>query len=150
MTGARLAPTPETSLAAPELFAGGDSLRVSGERSSFWACVLAAPVAIALVGIAFPSVSVSEFVLLIVGAMLFVSVGRGRLLGSSIRIDGRQLPEIDRLVSCIAGRLGVATPQIFIRDDFFIPIAAVGVATRTHSCFRANISITYGRANSLF
>ena len=59
--------------------------------------------------------------------MLFVSVGRGRLLGSSIRIDGRQLPEIDRLVGSIAARLGVATPQIFIRDDFFVPIAAVGV-----------------------
>lgn len=83
--------------------------------------------AIALVGIAFPSVSVSEFVLLVVGALLFVSVGRGRLLGSSIRIDDRQLPEIDRLVRSIAARLGVATPHIFIRDDFFVPIAAVGV-----------------------
>jgi Zn-dependent protease with chaperone function/uncharacterized RDD family membrane protein YckC len=90
-------------------------------------CLLASPVVIALVGLAFPSVSVSEFVLLIVGAMLFVSVGRGRLLGSSIRIDGRQLPEIDRLVSAIAAKLDVATPQIFIRDDFFVPIAAVGV-----------------------
>jgi uncharacterized RDD family membrane protein YckC len=49
------------------------------------------------------------------------------LLGSSIRIDGRQLPEIDRLVSAIAAKLDVATPQIFIRDDFFVPIAAVGV-----------------------
>lgn len=109
------------------LFTGPESLRVPGERRAFWLSLLMAPLAIALIGLAFPSVSLSEFVLLIVGAMLFVSLGRGRLLGSSIRIDGRQMPEIDRLVTDLAARLGIAAPQIFIRDDIFVPIAAVGV-----------------------
>jgi uncharacterized RDD family membrane protein YckC len=108
-------------------FAGPDSLRVGGERLAFWLCIVSAPIVIALAGSVFPSVSLSAFILLVVGAMLYVSIGRGRLLGSSIRIDGRQMPEIDALVRDIAARLGIASPQIFIRDEFFVPIAAVGV-----------------------
>ncbi len=109
------------------MFSGPGSLCVAGERRAFWLSLLGAPLVIGLIGLAFPSVSLSEFVLLVVGAMLFVSLGRGRLLGSSIRIDGRQMPEIDTLVGNIAARLDVPVPQIFIRDDFFVPIVAVGV-----------------------
>jgi Zn-dependent protease with chaperone function len=109
-----------------ELFSGKDSLRVAGETRLFWTCILAAPLTIALVSLVFPSVSFSEFVLLIVGGMVFVSIARGRLLGSSIRIDGRQLPDLDLLAREVSARLGVATPQIFVRDDPFVPIAAVG------------------------
>jgi hypothetical protein len=75
----------------------------------------------------FPSVSFSEFVLLIVGGMVFVSISRGRLLGSSIRIEGRQLPEIQRLTDEVAARLGMHSPQVFVRDDPAVPIAAVGL-----------------------
>ena len=109
------------------MFAGPASLRVRGETRAFWLCTIAAPLTLALISLVFPSVSLSEFLLLIVGGMLFVSIARGRLLGSSIRIDGRQLPELDALAREVAGRLGVATPQIFVRDDPFVPIAAVGI-----------------------
>ena len=109
------------------LFTGAQSVRVAGESRALWLCMLAAPLVIALASIVFHSVSLSAFVLLIVGGMVFVSMGRGRLLGSSIRIDGRQMPDINALVTSVAGRLDVAVPQIFIRDDFFTPIAAVGV-----------------------
>jgi Zn-dependent protease with chaperone function/uncharacterized RDD family membrane protein YckC len=108
------------------LFSGESSLRVRSERRAFWICTLATPLSIALVSLVFPSVSFSEFVLLIVGGMVFVSIGRGRLLGSSILIDGRQLPELDALAREMSARLGVLTPQIFVRDDPFVPIAAVG------------------------
>ena len=110
-----------------DLFSGETSLRAPGEQRAFWACTLAAPITIALLSLVFPSVSFSEFVLLIVGGMLFVSIGRGRLLGSSIRIDGRQLPELDALAIEVAAQLHVAPPQIFVRDDPFVPIAAVGI-----------------------
>jgi Zn-dependent protease with chaperone function len=110
-----------------ELFVGPDTLRVRGERRSLWGCILASPIVIALVRIVFPGVSVSEFVLLIALGLVFVSVARGRLLGSSIRIEGRQLPEIAELTRELALRLGMPPPQVFVRDDPFVPIAAVGV-----------------------
>ena len=110
-----------------DLFAGESSLRVKGETGALWACIIAAPVTIALISLVFPSVSFSEFILLIVGGMVFVSIGRGRLLGSSIRIEGRQLPELDTVAREVAAILGVAKPQIFVRDDPFVPIAAVGI-----------------------
>jgi uncharacterized RDD family membrane protein YckC len=72
-------------------------------------------------------VSLSEFVLLIAAGLVFVSIGRGRLLGSSIRIEGRQLPEIGELTESLAARLGMPAPPVFVRDDPFVPIASVGI-----------------------
>ncbi len=85
------------------------------------------PAQIALVGAFLESVSLSGFVLFVVAGMVFVSVGRGRLLGSSIRIDAHQMPEIDELVRTLAARLGVEPPQIFVRDDLFLATTAVGI-----------------------
>jgi len=112
---------------AADLFTGRDSLRVSGETKALWLCALAAPLTIALVGAFLESVTFSGFVLLIVAGMVFVSVGRGRLLGSSIRIDGRQMPEIQELVHTLAARLRITPPQIFVRDDLFLATTAVGI-----------------------
>ncbi len=109
------------------LFIGPATLRVRGEHAALWACALAAPLTLALIGAFLESVTFSGFVLLIVAGMVFVSVGRGRLLGSSIRIDGRQMPEIDALVHEIATRLDIEPPQIFVRDDPFQAIATVGL-----------------------
>jgi Zn-dependent protease with chaperone function/uncharacterized RDD family membrane protein YckC len=109
------------------LFEGPDSLRVRGERRAFWCCLAAAPVTIALVGTIFPSVSMSEFILLIVGGLAFVSISRGKLIGSSIRIDETQLPELYAIAREVAERLGMATPHVFVRDDPFVPITAAGV-----------------------
>jgi hypothetical protein len=69
----------------------------------------------------------SELALLVVGGMVFVSISRGRLLGSSIRIDAGQFPEVFAIVERAAVRLGIETPQVFIRDDVFVPITAVGI-----------------------
>jgi Zn-dependent protease with chaperone function/uncharacterized RDD family membrane protein YckC len=86
-----------------------------------------APLAIALISLVIPGASVSSFVLLIAAGLVFVSIGRGRLLGSSVRIDGRQLPEIAELTRDLSARLGMPAPQVFVRDDPFVPIAAVGI-----------------------
>ena len=108
------------------LFSGPHSLRVPSENGSLWLCLLSAPLTIALIGLIFHSVSVSEFALLIVGGMVYVSISRGRLLGSSVRIHARQFPEVHAIVEETAARLGINPPQIFARDDVFVPIAAVG------------------------
>jgi Zn-dependent protease with chaperone function/uncharacterized RDD family membrane protein YckC len=109
------------------LFEGRDSLRVPGERAALWGCLGAAPLTIALASVVFPGVSFSEFVLLVVGGLAFVSISRGKLLGSSIRIDERQLPELNAIVIDVATRLGMTPPQVFVRDDPFVPIAATGI-----------------------
>ncbi len=109
------------------LFEGAQSLRVRGEHRALWGCLLAAPITLGLVSLVFPGVSVSEFILLVVGGMAFVSISRGKLIGSSIRIDERQLPELHAIARDVAARLGMTTPQIFVRDDPFVPISAVGI-----------------------
>ena len=109
------------------LFKGPDSVRARGERAALVWCLLLMPLSIALISAIFKSVSMSELALLVVGGMVFVSISRGRLLGSSIRIDAGQFPEVFAIVERAAVRLGIETPQVFIRDDVFVPITAVGI-----------------------
>ena len=111
----------------PELFSGPFSLRTPGERGTLRMCILAAPVTIGLIGLLIKSVTISDMILLVVVGMVYVSLSRGRLLGSSIRIHERQLPELHSIVESTAKELGITPPQIFVRDDAFVPIAAVGV-----------------------
>ncbi len=110
------------------LFDGPQSLRVAGERRALWWCLLFAPATLALIGIFFPSVSLSEFVLLIVGGVVFVAISRGRLLGSSVRIHANQFAEIHALVDRLSAKLGIPPPLIFLRDDPFVAFAAVGIS----------------------
>ena len=114
-------------MVADALLAGPQAVRVRGERVALGCCILAAPTTLALASLVLPTLSFSQFLLLAVGGMLFVSIGRGRLLGSSVRIEGRQLPELAEIVRDVAARLDVAVPQIFVRDDPFVAIAAVGI-----------------------
>ncbi len=110
-----------------ELFAEPYSLRVRGERVAFWLCVLAAPLAILILSKVFQGLSIQEFILLIVAGLAFVSITRGRLIGSSIRINERQFPELYGIACDVARRIGMPVPQVFVRDDPFVPIASVGV-----------------------
>ncbi len=110
-----------------ELFTGPMSVRVRAERAALIWSILLAPLSIAAIGLIFKSVTASGLILLIVAGMVYVSIARGRLLGSSVRIDDRQFPEVFAIVERIAARLGIAPPLVFIRDDVFVPIAAVGI-----------------------
>jgi len=109
------------------LFKGPESVRFGGERAALIWSLLLLPMTLGLIGAIFRSISASELALLVVGGMVYVSISRGRLLGSSIRIGAGQFPEVFAIVERAAARLGVATPQIFIRDDVFVPISAVGM-----------------------
>jgi Zn-dependent protease with chaperone function/uncharacterized RDD family membrane protein YckC len=113
--------------AEPALFSGPWSVRVPRERWALTVCLLSAPITIALVGLLFKAVTYSDMVLLIVAGMAYVSISRGRSLGSSIHVHGRQFPELHALVASVAERLGVPAPEIFVRDEFFVPITAVGL-----------------------
>ncbi|MBD5606548.1 MAG: RDD family protein [Candidatus Eremiobacteraeota bacterium] len=109
------------------LFAKPDSLRATGENVALWACIVAAPTTILIASVVFPSVSFSEFILLIVVGLAFVSISRGRLIGSSIRVDDRQFPELHAIACDVSARLGMRVPQVFVRDDPFVPITAAGI-----------------------
>jgi Zn-dependent protease with chaperone function len=100
---------------------------VPGEWTAFVLCLLFAPFVIGLIGLLFHSVTVSDVVLLVVGGMVFVSISRGRLLGSSVRVEPRQLPELHAIVERTSALLGIEAPQIFVRDDPNVPIASVGI-----------------------
>jgi Zn-dependent protease with chaperone function/uncharacterized RDD family membrane protein YckC len=114
-------------LGPPGLFDGPQSVRYPGENRALVTCTVCAPIVIGLISLFLPSFTISEFVLLIAAGLVFVSIARGRLIGSSIRVEARQFPELADMVDDLAGRLGIAAPQVFIRDEQTVPIAAAGV-----------------------
>jgi len=103
----------------PALFSGPWSVRVPRERWALAMCLLSAPITIALIGLLFKAVTYSDMVLLIVAGMAYVSISRGRSLGSSIRVHGRQFPELHALVASVAERLGVPLRQIAVGGRSF-------------------------------
>jgi Zn-dependent protease with chaperone function/uncharacterized RDD family membrane protein YckC len=82
---------------------------------------------LSVIGYVFHGVSPTQVALLFVGGMIFVSLARGRLLGSSIRVRREEFPELIAIVERAARRLGIATPQTFIRDDYLVPVNSIGL-----------------------
>jgi hypothetical protein len=76
------------------LFEGTTSVRVPGESQALVWCTVMAPITIGVAHIVLPSLTISEFVLLIAAGLVFVAIARGRLIGSSIRVEPRQFPEL--------------------------------------------------------
>ncbi|MDQ2679785.1 MAG: RDD family protein [Candidatus Eremiobacteraeota bacterium] len=111
----------------PELFSGPTSVRVRSERTAFWLTILFAPLGAFIVGgLIHEELGVSQVALLIVFVMIYVTLARGRLIGSSVRIHEQQFPEIFSIVKRCAAMLQVPMPAVFLREDIFVPIVAVG------------------------
>jgi Zn-dependent protease with chaperone function len=68
-----------------------------------------------------------EVALLIVVGMLYVTLSRGRLLGGSIRVHAGQFGHVYEIVEECSRKMRMATPQVFVRDDPFVPIVGVGI-----------------------
>jgi len=68
-----------------------------------------------------------EVALLIVVGMLYVTLSRGRLLGGSIRVHAGQFGHVFEIVEECARKMRLATPQVFVRDDPFVPLVGVGI-----------------------
>src|SRR5690348_13381784 len=91
-----------------DLFASPNSLRWPTERRAFWLTLLFAPATIGFVSVILPEhFQLQQVALLIVVAMVYVTIARGRLLGTSIRAHERQLPELHRIVQRCARLLRV-------------------------------------------
>jgi len=69
-----------------------------------------------------------EVALLLVVGMLYVTLSRGRLLGGSIRVHAGQFGHVYEIVEECSRKMRMATPQVFVRDDPFVPVVGVGIA----------------------
>ncbi|MBV9150003.1 MAG: M48 family metallopeptidase, partial [Candidatus Eremiobacteraeota bacterium] len=111
----------------PDFFTGKWSLRSRGERAALIFTILLAPTALAVIGgFLHETLGVSTIAVVIVAAMVYVTLARGQLLGSSVRITRTHFPHVFEVVERCASLLHVPMPLIFVRDDMFVPIVALG------------------------
>lgn len=88
---------------------------------------MVAPSAFGSVGaVIHETIGVSSAAVLAVIAMIYVTLARGQLLGSSVLIDKQHFPEVFRVVERCSAVLAVPVPLIFVRDDIQVPIVALG------------------------
>lgn len=110
------------------LFAGRESLRVGGETSTFVWTLLTLPLSVIVLGwVLQHQITWQEIALLLVVAMVYVSFSRGRLLGGGLRIHAGQFGHVHAIVDDCARRLRMPTPHVFVRDDPFVPVVAIGI-----------------------
>lgn len=108
-------------------FDGGESLRVPGERRRLILTLVCLPVTLGIIGFFFEhTITVHSLLLIVIGAMLFVALSRGRFLGGGVRIREGQFEDVYQIVAECARLVGVAVPHVFVREDPFVPIVAVG------------------------
>jgi hypothetical protein len=109
------------------LFEGPGSLRDPSERIAFWLTALCAlPAALFIGFLLHESIGASQVALFIVIAMIYVTLARGKLLGSSVRIHEAQYPRVFEIVKRTCAALDIPMPLIFVREDNYVPVAALG------------------------
>jgi uncharacterized RDD family membrane protein YckC len=109
------------------LFEGPASLRHPTEHLAFWLTILFAFPAAAVIGFFIhQSIGISQVALFIIVAMIYVTVARGRLFGSSVMLHKTQYPRVFAIAQRACAALEIPMPLIFARDDNYVPIAALG------------------------
>ncbi|HEY1656586.1 MAG TPA: RDD family protein [Candidatus Tumulicola sp.] len=112
---------------AQPLFSGAGSLRDPAERAAFWLTAICALPAALLIGyVLHESIGASQVALFIVIAMVYVTLARGRLLGSSVRVHQTQYPRVFAIVKGACAALEIPMPLVFVREDNYVPVAALG------------------------
>ena len=59
--------------------------------------------------------------------MVYVAFARGRLLGGGLRIHAGQFGHVYAVVDECARMVRMPAPHVFIRDDPFVPVVAIGI-----------------------
>ncbi len=112
---------------ASRIFSGPVSLRHPRERLALLGTLLwALPLAGLLGLIIHERVDLPKVALFVVIAMLYVTLARGRLIGSSLMIHEAQHPRIFAIVKRACAALEIPMPLIFVREDYLVPVAALG------------------------
>jgi hypothetical protein len=78
------------------LFSGRTSIRTPRERKVALSLLVTVPVTLAVIGFVFHGITPTQVALLFVAGMVYVSLARGRLLGSSIRARPDEFPDVVR------------------------------------------------------
>lgn len=112
----------------PNLFRGPLDLTYRGERVAFYlTLVFALPAAAAIGFFIHEEIGISQVALFLVIAMVYVTLGRGRLVGTSVRIHETQHPQLFAVVKRCAAALELPMPLVFVREDYNVPVLAVGL-----------------------
>jgi Zn-dependent protease with chaperone function/uncharacterized RDD family membrane protein YckC len=109
------------------LFSGWTTIRAPREHRVALSLLVTVPITLVVIGFVFHGITPTQVASLFVVGMVFVSLTRGRLLGSSIRARREEFPHVVDTVDRLSKRLGVAAPIVFIRDDYFVPVNAIGL-----------------------
>jgi Zn-dependent protease with chaperone function/uncharacterized RDD family membrane protein YckC len=113
---------------ASTIFAGSQSLRVPNEWRLLWWSLVCIAACTPLLAYAFPTfASAKELALLVIGAMIYVTFARGRLIGGSIRVHAGQFGHVYEVALECSRALRMPVPNVFVRDDPVVPIVAVGI-----------------------
>jgi Zn-dependent protease with chaperone function/uncharacterized RDD family membrane protein YckC len=108
-------------------FTGRESLRIRGERARLVLTLLCLPLTLGVIGFFFQNAfTMRSLVLILIGALLYTALSRGRFLGGGVRIREGQFEHVYAVVEECARTIGVAAPHVFVRDDPFVPIVAIG------------------------
>lgn len=111
-----------------DLFRGPRSLTYRGERMAFIVTLLLGIPAAGLIGFAIhEEIGVSQIMLFLVIAIVYVTLARGRLVGSSVRLHETQNPRVFAIVKRCAAALELPMPLVFVREDYLVPVLAVGL-----------------------
>lgn len=108
------------------LFSGPTSLRDPRERIALVLTVLFVLPAAYSIGLLFNERIAPEAALFIIVAMLYVTLARGRLIGSSVMIHEAQYPHVFSIVKRACAALELPMPLVFVREDYQVPIVALG------------------------
>jgi Zn-dependent protease with chaperone function/uncharacterized RDD family membrane protein YckC len=109
------------------VFSGPLSLRDRREHLSLVLTVIfALPVASVIGFVIRQEVGPPQIALFIVLTMLYLTLARGRLIGSSVMIHEGQYPRVFAIVKRACAALDIPMPLIFVREDYFVPAAARG------------------------
>ncbi len=112
---------------ASRIFSGPSALRHPRERLALLGTLLwALPLAGIFGLIIHEKVDIPKVALFIVIAMLYVTLARGRLIGSSVMIHEAQYPRVFSIVKRACAALEIPMPMIFVREDYLVPVAALG------------------------
>ncbi len=110
------------------VFEGPDSLRMTKEWAVLWWSIGAIAILAPALASVFPALpSLKEVALLLIGAMIYVTLARGRLIGGSIRVHPGQFGHVHDIALECSRALQMTMPNIFVRDDPFVPMVAVGI-----------------------
>jgi Zn-dependent protease with chaperone function/uncharacterized RDD family membrane protein YckC len=109
------------------LFSGWTSIRAPREHRVALSLLVTVPVTLVVIGFVFHGITPTQVALLFVAGMVFVSLTRGRLLGSSIRARREEFPGVVDTVERLARRLGIPAPIVFISNDYFVPVNGIGL-----------------------